>query len=136
MFTRDDEKKLRFLDVKLWDWPVLVMFIGITTTPIVGIPFAGVPWFHGAIALVVYSPIAFLGIRMIYRMSKSNGKDLDWDRLPEVLPRMVRAKVFTREQAIRIYDCFSYQATLLERAWDLRVFAPLPPKRYLWFLEE
>lgn len=77
MFTRDEEKKLRFLDVRLWDWPLLAIFFGIYTSPIVLIPLTGVPWTHGVIALMIYSPIAFFGNQMMYGMARSNGKDLD-----------------------------------------------------------
>ncbi len=136
MFTRDDEGKLRLLGVRLADWPVMTALSAITLIPLLLISFSGWSLLQCEFVFAVYSPIPYFGIRMFYQMGKSRGKGMDWDRLPEILPGMVRAKVFTREQAIRIYDCFSYHSTLLERAWDLRSFAPLPPKRHLWFLEE
>lgn len=135
MFTRNEENQLRFLDLRLVDWPIMLIFAGIVISPIVMIPFTGWSLIQVELALAVYAPIVFFGLRLFYRMGRSIGKPLNWDRLPEILPGMVGAKVFTKEQAVRIYDLFFYSSHPFEREWDLRSFAPLPPKKQNWFLE-
>ena len=136
MFTRDEDNCLRFLDLRISDWPVMIIAAGMFISPLVLLPFTGWSLIQGEIAFATYSPIAFLGIRQFYQLGRSRGKPLDWDRLPEVLPGLVRGKIFTREEAaIKIYDLFCYSADPLERQWDLKPFAPIPPKQRRWFLE-
>lgn len=44
---------------------------------------------------------------------------------------MVRSKVFTKEEAVGIYDLFFNKAPAERRESDLVYFAPLPPRKPL-----
>lgn len=120
MFTRDDENKLRVLDVRLWGWIWMLAMDVIFLVVYILIFFTGWSILQIEAAIVLWSLIAIPAIRLFYQEARSVGKPLDWDRLPEVLEGMVRAKYITKENAIGIYDCFFSEATELERAWDLR----------------
>lgn len=135
MFSKDDEGKTRFLDVRLWDWPWLLVMSSFFLVEYSLVLFEDWSILQIEAFVLLWSVVAIPSIRMFYQMARSNGKDLDWDRLPEILPGMVRGKVFSQEQAIGIYDLFFYQVHPLEREWDLRTFAPLPPKKIINELE-
>lgn len=129
------EYGLRFLGIKLSWWPWFLVMSGMFLFPYALAPFAGFIWWHAVIIFGLYSLIAIPAVRMFYLKAREIGRPLNWDNLPLVLPGMVKAKFFTREQAIGVYDLFFYSADPRERVWDLRKFAPLPPKKIIPELE-
>lgn len=99
-----------------------------------GLTYGGTDWwgmFGFTVSMLICTVISY----PIMIWLTSGPLELDWDKLPKVLPNMVRSKIFTREQAIRIYDAFFYSSSPEKRAADLQAFAPLPPKKRLKALE-
>lgn len=135
MFTRDDEGFRRFLDVRLFEWIWLSLWCLLWLAPFPLLIFGGMGWKDNAFFGTIFSVLSFLAIRLGYQNVREIGKPLHWERLPIILPKMVRGKTFTREQAIGIYDLFFYHVSPSQRETDLAPFAPLPPKETKWFLE-
>ncbi len=126
---------MRFLDVRLSEWPAMMLLDGMLLSCYVFFFFTGWSVLQIEAAIISWSLLTVLSVRMLQGVAGSVGKDPNWNKLPELLPLMVRSGEYKREEAIQLYDLFFYHEDPRLRAWDLRSFAPLPPKEYKWFLE-